>query len=131
MSKPRLSPRSWIFHQFPDLDPTALVRLCESNGESFNIEEQQRALWIWNRRPSEARVLLHLLILSVGALAHVPLIILADINVIVVFHSCYLGLALTLAGTFVVQEARYRRWRRDYLRSLARVVERQTSQPDA
>ena len=130
MSKPRLSPRSWIFHQFPDLDPIALVRLGEGSGESFNVEEQQRALWIWNRRPAETRVLLHLLILSVGALAHVPLIILADISVVVVFHSCYLLLVLALAGTFVVQEARYRQWRRDYLRSLARVARRQTSQPD-
>jgi hypothetical protein len=130
MSKPRLSPRSRIFHQFPDLDPTALVRLCEDSGESFSTEEQQRALWIWNRRPSETRVLLHLLILSVGALGHVPLVILADISVIVIYHSCYLVLVLALAGTFVVQEARYRRWRRDYLRSLARVVARQTSQPD-
>ncbi|MBW0001106.1 MAG: hypothetical protein JO015_18595 [Verrucomicrobia bacterium] len=130
MSKPRLSPRSWIFHQFPDLDPTALVRLSERSGESFSPEEQERALWIWNRRPSETRVLLHLLILSVGALAHVPLIILADIEVIIIFHSFYLILVFVLAGTFVVQEARYRRWRRDYLRSLARVVEQQTSQPD-
>jgi hypothetical protein len=131
MSKPQLSPRSWIFHGFPDLDPTALVRLSEGSGESFSVEEQQRALWIWNRRPSEARVLLHLLILSVGALVHIPLIILADISAIIIYHSLYLLLVLALAGTFVVQEARYRRWRRDYLRSLARVVERRTSQPDA
>jgi hypothetical protein len=131
MSKPQLSPRSWIFQQFPDLDPAALRRVCEDHGESICLEEHQRAIWIWNRRPSEARVLLHLLILSVGALAHVPLIILADINIIIAFHSCYLVLVVALAGTFVVQEARYRRWRRDYLRSLARVVERQTSQPDA
>lgn len=130
MSKPRLSPRSWIFHQFPDLDPTALARLSESSRESFSAEEQERALWIWNRRPSETRVLLHLLILSIGALAHIPLIILADIEVIVIFHSFYLLLVLALAGIFVVQEARYRRWRRDYLRSLARVVEQRASQPD-
>jgi hypothetical protein len=129
MSKPRLSPRSWIFHQFPDLDPTALVRLSQDNGDPFSVEEQQRAIWIWNRRPSETRVLLHLLILSFGALAHVPLIILADINAIVIYHSCYLLLVLGLAGTFVVQEARYRRWRRDYLRSLARVVGQRTSPP--
>jgi hypothetical protein len=30
-----------------------------------------------------------------------------------------------------VQEARYRQWRRDYLRSLARVVEQRTSKPEA
>lgn len=130
MSKPQLSPRSWIFHQFPDLDPTALVRLSESIGVSFNVEEQQRALWIWNRRPPETRVLLHLLILSVGALVHIPLIILADISIIIIYHSCYLLLVLAFASAFVVQEARYRRWRRDYLRSLARVVEQRTSQPD-
>ena len=130
MSKPRLSPRSWIFHGFPDLDPTALARLSERRGEPFSAEEQERALWIWNRRPSEARVLSHLLILSVGALAHVPLVILADINIVAVYHSLYLLLLLGLAGTFVVQEARYRRWRRDYLRSLARVVEQRTSQRD-
>jgi hypothetical protein len=129
MSKPQLSPRSWIFHQFPDLDPTALVKLSESSDEPFSVEEQRRALWIWNRRPPETRVLLHLLILSVGALVHIPLIILADITVIVVYHSCYLLLVLTFAGTFVVQEARYRRWRRDYLRSLARVVGQRTSPP--
>jgi hypothetical protein len=130
MSKPRLSARSWIFYQFPDLDPAALARLSEAKGESFSVEEHQRALWIWNRRPSETRVLLHLLILSVGALAHIPIIILADINVIIIFHSFYLVLVLALAGTFVVQEARFRQWRRDYLRSLARVVEQRTSQPD-
>jgi hypothetical protein len=131
MSKPRLSPRCWVFQQFPDLDPLSLLKLRADPGESISIEEQRRAVWIWNQRPSETRVLLHLLILSIGALAHVPLIILGDINLIVVCHSLYLVLVTILAGRFVVQEARYRRWRRDYLRSLARMVERQASQPGA
>ena len=101
----------------------SLRKRCPDLDESICIEEQRRALWVWQRRPSETRVLLHLLILSVGALAHVPVIILADLNVIVVFHSLYLVLVMALAGRFVVQEAQYRRWRRDYLRSLARMVE--------
>ena len=104
MSKPRISPRCWVFRQFPDLDPPSLLKLCADLGESISIEEHERAVWIWKRRPSETRVLLHLLILSAGALAHVPLIILADIHVVVVFHSLYLVLATVLAGRFVVQE---------------------------
>jgi hypothetical protein len=131
MSKPPLSAQAWILRDFPDADPPALLKYCENVAEAVNIEEHQRAIWVWAQRPAEARVLLHLVILSVGALLHVPLLLLADLNVFVVYHLLYLVLVVWLAGRFVLQESRYRRWRRDYLRSLARVIEPQASRPGA
>ena len=47
----------------------------------------------------------------------------------VVYHLLYLVLVVWLAGRFVLLESRYRRWRRDYFRSLARVIERELSRP--
>ncbi|MGA8660309.1 MAG: hypothetical protein WB586_29675 [Chthoniobacterales bacterium] len=85
-----------------------------------------RAIWLWNRRTPEVNWLRLLLILGIGALAHLPLIVLADPLIFCIYHTLYIGIVLVCIGCFMWKEAKLRRWKQDYLRSLARMI----AQPD-
>jgi hypothetical protein len=111
---------SWVFRKFPDSSPRE-VALAVDRGESVDFEEYQRAFWLWRRRPSEVSILLHLLILGVGALIHIPLILADDFVVFAIYHVIYVCVVIACVGRFLWLESRYRRWKQDYFRALARM----------
>jgi hypothetical protein len=64
-----------------------------------------------------------LLIFGIGALIHIPLILAEDFVVFAIYHAFYVCLVTICVGRFLWLESRYRRWKQDYLRSLARMAE--------
>jgi hypothetical protein len=112
---------SWVFRKFPDCSPAELVRTAERS-DTLDLEEYRRANWLWQRRPSEFSVLVHLLIFGVGALIHIPLILADDLIVFAIYHTFYVCVVTICVGRFLWLESRYRRWKYDYLRSLARLA---------
>src|ERR1700743_2466155 len=97
---------SWIFRGFPDLDPDAILRQQPGNEHLATEEERQRAWWLWQRRPRGMNILL------LGS----PLLF-------CLFHSVYILFVLWVVGVFYFRERRYRRWKKDYLRAVARLVQ--------
>jgi hypothetical protein len=89
--------------------------------ESIDLEEYHRATWLWRRRPSDVKMLVHLLILAIGALIHIPLILADDLVLFAIYHAIYIGVVTVYVGRFLWLESQYRRWKQDYLRSLARL----------
>ena len=116
------SSHSWIFHGFPELDPDAILR--QEPGEKIltTEEERQRAWWLWQRRPREMRVLAYGILLGAGAVVHTPLLLLGPLQLFCLFHACYVLFVLGVIGMFITREARYRRWKQDYLRAIARLA---------
>jgi hypothetical protein len=98
------------------------VVLAAHRSGSVDLEEYQRAIWFWQRRPSEVSIMVHLLIFGVGALIHIPLIVADDFIVFAIYHAFYVCVVTVCVGRFLWLESRYRRWKRDYLRSLARLA---------
>ena len=88
---------------------------------SVDFEEYHRVTWLWRRRPSDVKILVHLLILAIGALVHIPLIFADDLVVFVIYHAIYIGIVTVYVGRFLWMESQYRRWKQDYLRALARL----------
>ncbi len=111
---------SWVLRQFPNASPLEIARAA-GRSDSIDLEEYQRAAWLWRRRPSDITILVHLLIFGVGALIHIPLILADDFVIFAIYHAFYLCLVAACAGRFLWIESRYRRWKQDYLRSLARL----------
>jgi hypothetical protein len=66
--------------------------------------------------------MVHLLIFGIGALIHIPLILADDLVVFAIYHAFYVCVVTVCVGRFLWLESRYRRWRQDYLRSLARLA---------
>ena len=112
---------SWVFRKFPDSSPVEVVRAADRI-EPVDLEEYQRAVWLWRRRPSEVSIMVHLLIFGVGALIHIPLILCTDFVIFAIYHVFYVCVVIVCVGRFVWLESRYRRWKQDYLRSLARLA---------
>jgi hypothetical protein len=117
---------SWVLRNFPDSSPAEIARAA-GRIESLDLEEYQRALWLWQRRPSESCILVHLLIFGIGALLHIPLILVDNFVVFALYHSFYVCLVIGCVVRFVWLESRYRRWKQDYLRSLARLASQDDS----
>ena len=119
MSKPWLNPDSWILHNFPDAEPQRVVE----NGKRRipDLDEYRRAIWLWQRRPSEISIIIHLLIFGIGALIHIPLILADDFVIFAVYHTFYVTVVAVCVGRFLWLESQQRRWRQDYLRALARL----------
>jgi hypothetical protein len=111
---------SWVFHGFPERDPDAILR--EQPGKKGSEEERQRAWWLWQRRPREINVLFYGLLLGVGAIAHTPFLLLGSLQLFCVFHAGYILFVLWVVGIFCAREAKYRRWKKDYLRAIARLT---------
>ena len=65
--------------------------------------------------------MLHLLIFGVGAIIHIPLILANDLMIFAVYHAIYITVVTVYVGRFLWLESQYRRWKQDYLRSLARL----------
>jgi|SRR6516225_9689574 hypothetical protein len=119
MNKHWLGPDSWVLHNFPDAGPGQIVR--NGGRRNLDIDEYRRAIWLWQRRPSEIRLMVHLLIFGIGALIHIPLILADDFVLFAVYHTVYVGAVAVCVGRFLWLESRYRRWKQDYLRALARL----------
>ena len=117
---------SWVFRKFPDCSPTEIARAADRS-ERIDLEEYQRAVWLWRRRPSDVSILVQLLILGIGALIHIPLILCEDFVLFAIYHAFYIGLVTVCVGRFLWLESRYRRWKQDYLRSLARLASESNS----
>ena len=66
--------------------------------------------------------MVHLLTFGVGALIHIPLILVDNFVVFAVYHTVYVGVVIICVGRFLRSESRYRRWKQDYFRSLARLA---------
>jgi hypothetical protein len=115
-----LSSNSWALKQFPDLSPGKILR--DRDDGRANPEELRRANWLWKRRPTETMVLIHLLVLGIGALGHAFFIFLPDPIYLMVYHTLYVLMALVMVGRFVWAESQYRRWKQDYLRSVVRLA---------
>jgi hypothetical protein len=113
---------SWIFHGFPELDPDAILRQQPGDKALATEEEQQRARWLWQRRPREMNVLAYGILLGAGAIAHTPFLLLGSPQLFCLFHAGYMLFVLWVTGVFFIKEARYRRWKKDYLRAVARLV---------
>ena len=111
---------SWVFRRFPNASPLEVAREADRS-DSVDLEEYQRAVWLWQRRPSDITILVHLLIFGIGALIHIPLILADDFVLFAVYHAFYLCLVAICVGRFLWLESRYRRWKQDYLRSLSRL----------
>jgi hypothetical protein len=111
---------SWIFQGFPERDPDAILR--EHPGKKGSEEERQRAWWLWRQRPREKNVLFYGLLLGVGAIAHTPFLLLGSFQLFCVFHAGYILFVLWVIGIFFARELQYRRWKKDYLRTLARLA---------
>ena len=62
------------------------------------------------------------LILGIGALIHIPLILADNFVVFAIYHAFYVCVVTVCVGRFLWLESRYRRWKQDYLRSLARLA---------
>ena len=112
---------SWTFHGFPDLDPDAILRQKPADKALVTEEERQRAWWLWQRRPRGMNFLVYGLLLGVGAIAHTPFLILGSPLLFSLFHSIYILFVLWVVGVFYFRERRYRRWKKDYLRAVARL----------
>ena len=123
MSKPMLPANCWVLSHFPDLDPASIVRIGDAERHQLNWQEYERAVWIWYRRPPELNWVKLLLVLGIGALAHFPLMLLADPVIFGICHLFYIGIVTACVGCFMSKEAKFRRWKQDYLRSLARLIE--------
>ena len=120
---PRFSDsHSWIFHGFPERDPDAILRQQPRERSLGTEEEKQRAWWLWRRRPRGMNVVVYGLLLGVGAIAHTPFLLLGSPQLFCIFHSIYILFVLWVAGVFYFKERRYRRWKKDYLRAVARLV---------
>jgi hypothetical protein len=65
--------------------------------------------------------MVHLLIFGIGALIHIPLILADDLVPFAIYHAIYVGAVTVWVGRFLWLESQYRRWKQDYLRSLARL----------
>jgi hypothetical protein len=117
MSKHSLKPDSWVLRDFPDAAPAQIVQ--NEGRRDPDLDEYHRAIWLWQRRPSEISLLVHLLIFGIGALIHIPLILIEDLRYFAAYHMLYVAVVCSCVGRFVWLESRRRRWRQDYLRSLA------------
>jgi hypothetical protein len=118
MNKPWPKPDSWVLYNFPDAKPTQIVGNAR---RSPDLDEYRRAIWLWQRRPSEISIIVHLLIFGIGALIHIPLILADDFVIFAIYHTFYVVVVCVCVGRFLWLESQYRRWRQDYLRSLARL----------
>jgi hypothetical protein len=118
MNKPWPKPDSWVLHNFPDAEPPQIVRNARRIPD---LDEYRRSIWLWQRRPSEIRIIVHLLIFGIGALMHIPLILADDFVIFAIYHTFYVAVVCVCVGRFLCLESQYRRWRQDYLRSLARL----------
>jgi hypothetical protein len=112
---------SWVFRKFPDSSPVEIARAADRI-KSVDLDEYQRANWLWQRRPSDISILVHLLIFGVGALIHIPLILVDNFVVFALYHTFYVGVVIVCVGRFLRSESRYRHWKQDYFRSLARLA---------
>ena len=112
---------SWVLRNFPDSSPAEVARAA-GRSESVDLEEYQRAIWLWQRRPSEVSIMVHLLILGIGALIHIPLILADNFVVFAIYHAFYVCVVIVCVGRFLWLESQYRRWKQAYLRSLARLA---------
>jgi hypothetical protein len=113
---------SWIFHGFPELDPDSILQQNPRNHALATEEERQRAWWLWRRRPRGMNVLVYGLLLGIGAMAHTPFLLLGSPLLFCLFHSGYILFVLWVVGVFYIKERRYRRWKKDYLRAVARLA---------
>jgi hypothetical protein len=113
---------SWLFHGFPELDPDTILRQKSGDKVLVTEEERQRAWWLWQRRPREMNVMVYGILLGVGALAHTPFLLLGSPLLFCLYHAGYMLFVLSVVSVFVFKEARYRRWKRDYLQAMARLV---------
>jgi hypothetical protein len=120
MNKKTIPTDSWMLHRFPDANPTDIVRSRSAHRE-ITPEELRRANWLWSRRPDEITLIRYLLILGVGALGHAIFILFPDIIYLAIYHLVYVGIVVILVGRFLCSEARYRKWKQDYLRSVTRL----------
>jgi len=111
---------SWVLQRFPDSSPVEVTRAADRS-ESVDLKEYERAIWLWRRRPSEVNILLQLMIFGVGAIIHIPLILADDLLVFAVYHTVYVCAGTVCVGRFLWWESQYRRWKQDYLSSLARL----------
>jgi hypothetical protein len=111
---------SWVLRNFPDASPKEIVQAA-ARTESVDLQEYHRATWLWRRRPSDVKILAHLLMLAIGALIHIPLIFADDLVLFAIYHAIYIGVVTVYVGRFLWLESQYRRWKQDYLRSLARL----------
>jgi hypothetical protein len=112
---------SWVFRRFPDASPVELAGTTKRS-ESIDLEEYQRSIWLWQRRPSDVTIMVHLLIFGIGALVHIPLILADDFVIFAIYHIFYVCVVAVCVGRFLWLESRYRRWKQDYFRSLARLA---------
>jgi len=119
MKKQCLKPDSWVLYNFPDAEPAKIVRT--RGRPDLDIDEYRRAIWLWQRRPSEISIMVHLLIFGIGALIHIPLLLADDFVLFAVYHTVYVAGVTICVGRFLWLESRYRRWKQDYLRALARL----------
>ena len=106
--------------------PSSIRMRFFANGRARKVwateEERQRAWWLWRRRPREMNVFLYGLLLGIGAMAHTPFLILGSLQLFCVFHAGYILFVLWVVGMFFAKDARYRRWKKDYLRAIARLA---------
>jgi hypothetical protein len=112
----------WLFHSFPEIDPDAFLRQKAGHKGLATEEERQRAWWLWERRPREMNVITYGVLLGVGAIAHTPFLVLGSPQLFCLFHACYMLFVLWVIGMFFIREARYRRWKKDYLQAIARLT---------
>ena len=113
----------WIFRGFPERDPDSILRQQPSAKVEATEEERQRARWLWQRRPREMNVLVYGLLLGVGAMAHTPFLLLGSIQLFCIFHATYMLFVVWVVGVFFFKESRYRRWKKDYLQAVARLIQ--------
>jgi len=113
---------SWIFHGFPELDPDAVLRQGPGDKVLATEEERQRAWWLWERRPREMNVLVYGILLGAGAVVHTPFLLLGPLHLFCLFHACYVLFVVWVIRMFIIKEARYRRWKKDYLQAIARLA---------
>jgi hypothetical protein len=113
---------SWIFRGFPELDPGTILRQQPSDKVLATEEERQRAWWLWQRRPREMNFLVYGILLGAGAIIHTPFLLLGSLQFFCLYHACYMLFVLWVAGIFFIKESRYRRWKKDYLRAIARLA---------
>jgi hypothetical protein len=73
--------------------------------------------------------MVHLLIFGIGALIHIPLILADDLVLFAIYHAIYICVVTAYVGRFLWLESQYRRWKQDYLSSLAR-LESEGNPPD-
>jgi hypothetical protein len=85
------------------------VARAADRSESVDLEEYQRAIWLWQRRSSEVSTIVHLLIFGVGALIHIPLILGDDFVIFAIYHAFYICVVTVCVGRFLWLESRYRR----------------------